>query len=185
MQETVLSFFFEYPKFALLISIIINVVISVLGFIPSFFLTAANILFFGFWKGTFISFIGEAVGAIISFYIYRKGFKRFNNKIDHLKYPSLRKLIKVTGLEAFTLILAFRLFPFIPSGFVNIFAALGKMSVFIFVLASSLGKIPALLIESYTVHQVMNFTIQGKIILLVTSSFLFGYVLLKIKKRTH
>jgi uncharacterized membrane protein YdjX (TVP38/TMEM64 family) len=38
-----------------IISIFLNIVISILTVIPSFFLTAANIYVFGFWEGTFLS----------------------------------------------------------------------------------------------------------------------------------
>jgi uncharacterized membrane protein YdjX (TVP38/TMEM64 family) len=51
--------------FAIVVSIFINIVISVAGVIPSFFITAANTPFFGFSTGLIISFIGECVGEAI------------------------------------------------------------------------------------------------------------------------
>ena len=47
------------------------------GVIPSVFLTGANLIVSGFWPGTFISFVGEVLGAIVSFLLYRKGFKNY------------------------------------------------------------------------------------------------------------
>ncbi len=76
MQEQILEFFQEYAQLALLFSIIISIVIAVLGVVPSVFITGANILFFGFWKGTVISFLGESLGAAVAFFLYRKGFKQ-------------------------------------------------------------------------------------------------------------
>jgi uncharacterized membrane protein YdjX (TVP38/TMEM64 family) len=61
---------------AIFVSIIINIIISILGVVSSFFITAANIGFFGFGNGLLISITGEAIGAIISFYLYRKGLKK-------------------------------------------------------------------------------------------------------------
>ncbi|NNU91543.1 hypothetical protein ETB99_13830, partial [Anoxybacillus sp. CHMUD] len=67
MEQQIIALFRTYEPFAFFISIAINIVISILGVVPSVFLTAANLAVFGFWKGTFLSFVGEAVGAIVSF----------------------------------------------------------------------------------------------------------------------
>lgn len=170
-MEQVLLFFNNNSDIAILISIIINVFISVLGVLPSFFLTAANITFFGFYKGTFISFLGESIGAIISFYVYRKGFKKFNLKLEGEKYKKAKRLLEVEGLDAFYLILGLRLFPFVPSGVINIFAALGKVSAIIFIISSSLGKVPALIIEAFTVLQIVKYNDLAKIILIIISLY--------------
>ena len=75
-----------------MISIFLSILIAVIGVLPSFFITATNILFFGFWNGTFISFIGESVGAAIAFILYRKGFKKaMESRL--LKYEKLKKLL--------------------------------------------------------------------------------------------
>ena len=76
MKETVLHLFEMHPQAAIGISLLLSILVAVAGILPSFFITAANILFFGFWEGTLISFIGEAVGALIAFWLYRKGFKK-------------------------------------------------------------------------------------------------------------
>lgn len=176
MKEHILALFREYPQAALLISILINVVIAVLGVVPSFFLTAANIFFFGFWQGTLISFLGEAVGAVVAFLLYRKGFKK---TIDQQlqKFPKAQKLIDAEGKEAFLLIISLRLLPFVPSGIVTFAAAVGRVSPLLFGIASSLGKLPALLIEAYSVYQVTQFTWQGKVILAITSLVLLYFAL--------
>ena len=76
MVENLLRLFKEYQDLAIVISICISIIIAVLGVVPSVFITAANILFFGFWNGMFISFLGEAIGAGIAFLLYRRGFKK-------------------------------------------------------------------------------------------------------------
>jgi uncharacterized membrane protein YdjX (TVP38/TMEM64 family) len=175
MENQVIQLFSEYPQFALIISVFINIFVAVLGVVPSVFITGANIIFFGFWTGTFISFLGEVIGALVAFYLYRRGFKKLSQK--HLeKFPKLKRLIDVKGKEAFTLILSLRLFPFIPSGLITFAASIGKVSIGIFFTASSLGKVPALLIEAYSVYQVTQFGWQGKVILLVTACYLIFLV---------
>ncbi|WP_425262708.1 hypothetical protein [Paenibacillus thermotolerans] len=64
-----------------------------------------------------------------------------------------------------------RLLPFIPSGFVTFASSIGKVSSGVFLLASTIGKAPALLMEAYSVYQVTKFGWQGKLILLLAASY--------------
>ena len=181
MQQQLLQWFEGSPQLAVLISLGISVLIAVVGVLPSVFITAANILFFGFWQGTLISFAGEALGAAIAFLLYRKGFKKLSQKgLD--KYPKVKALIEAEGRQAFGLIFSFRLLPFVPSGLVTFAAAVGKVGLLLFVAASSLGKIPALLIEAYSVYQVTEFGWQGKLILALAAVGII-YWLLKSRKQ--
>lgn len=180
MINSLLQLFREYHDLAIIISIIISIIIALLGVVPSVFITAANILFFGFWSGTFISFLGEAIGAGIAFILYRKGFKNtVEKKLD--KYPKVKSLLKAENKEAFYLIFSLRLIPFVPSGLITFAAAVGKVSFLIFIIASSLGKLPALLIEAYSVNAVTQFGWQGKVILLIVALALLFWVIKKKK----
>lgn len=181
MEEQLIHYFREYEHVAILISIGVNIIVAVLGIVPSFFVTGANLIFFGFWMGTFISFIGEAVGAIIAFYLYRKGFKRFSEKPLN-SYPKLKQLIHLRGKEAFLLILSLRLLPFMPSGLVTLAGAVGSVSFLVFAVASSIGKIPALLIEAYSVYQITQFEWQGKLIITIGAVYMM-YVVWKKRRR--
>lgn len=178
MQDQVLHFFHQYPHLAIITSLLLSIIIAVLGIAPSVFITGANILFFGFWPGAFISFLGEAIGAVVAFFLYRKGFKAKTQKAL-LKFPRLKQLIEAQGQQAFSLILSLRLLLFVPSGLVSFAAAIGKVSMSVFLIASSLGKIPALLIEAYSVYQVTQFGWQGKLVLTLIACIL---VYLAIKK---
>ena len=182
MEEQVIALFHTYPSIAFLLSIGINIVISILGVVPSVFLTAANLAVFGFWQGTFLSFIGEAVGAIVSFLLYRKGFRKLS-ETKWLSDPKVKRLLEAEGTEAFSLVLSLRLLPFVPSGLVTFVAAIGRMSLLLFLVASSLGKLPALLLEAYSVYQVMNWTWQGKVILTLVSAFLLMFTWKKITQK--
>jgi uncharacterized membrane protein YdjX (TVP38/TMEM64 family) len=171
----------QYPQLAVMISIFISILIAVIGVLPSFFITAANILFFGFWNGTLISFIGESIGAAIAFLLYRRGFKKtMESKL--LKYENLKKLLSAQNKEAFQLIFSLRLIPYVPSGLITFAAAIGNVSFNYFLVASSLGKIPALLLESYSVYGVTHFGWQGKLTLLLIG-LLLVYILIKQKNK--
>lgn len=180
MQEALLHYFKEYPQLAILISLGISIGIAVLGIVPSVFITAANILFFGFINGTLISFLGEAVGAAIAFLLYRKGFKKITTQ-KLQKYPALNRLMNAENKKAFSLIFSLRLIPFVPSGLITFAAAIGKVSFVVFLIASSLGKIPALLMEAGSVYEVTKFGWQGKLILVLVAAGLLYWIARKKK----
>ncbi|KSU83970.1 hypothetical protein AS180_21180 [Priestia veravalensis] len=174
MQSYLKSLLSTYPQIAVILSVLISIVVSILGFIPSTFVTAINLKIFGLWEGTIISFLGEVIEAIISFVLYRKGFNRIvEQKVS--KYPKVQQLLHVTGKEAFLMVFSLRLMPFVPSSIVTFLSAVGKMSPFHFFMASTLGKIPALAIEVYSTYQIVTWTKQGKFLLLCISIFLLVY----------
>lgn len=182
MREQVIELLQNYQQYAVFISIVINILISILGFIPSIFITAANLIVFDFWKGTFVSFIGEGLGAVISFIIYRKGLRKLS-KADSFQLSWVRKLLEVEGKEAFIVVFSLRLLPLIPSGVVTFFGAMGKMSLLIFALSSTLGKLPALLIEAYSAENVIQWTWEGKVILTVLAGGLLVSVVRNLSKK--
>lgn len=163
MKELVIQLFTAYEELAIVFSLFLNIFISILGLVPSVFLTAANIAVFGLVQGTFISLIGEVMGAVVSFILYRKGLRRFSSA-KFMVNPKISKLLNASGKEAFLLILSLRIMPFMPSGVVTFIAAIGKTSFLVFVTASTIGKVPALLLEAYSVNQLIQWTWQGKVI---------------------
>mgnify|MGYP000861103818 CR=1 FL=1 len=148
----------------------INIIIGISGVLPSYFVTGFNLAYFGFGWGLLVSFIGESLGAIVAFLLYRKGLKKpLLPKIE--KYPKLVILLNSEGKEASLLIIYLRMLPFMPSGLVTLGSALGKIKLLNFAIASSLGKIPAMLIEALTVYQVIEFNLAGKLVLLAAGSW--------------
>lgn len=180
MEEFVLDVFADYRQFAFWISIAISVLISILGVLPSVFVTAANIAFFGFTEGLYVSLAGEALGAIISFFMYRKGLNKINIQS---KNKFILKLQTAKGIEAFFLIFALRLFPFAPSGLVTLAGAGSGMGIINYSIASTVGKIPALLLEAYTVSRVINLDWQAQLILAVLSIIVIS-ILYYVRKRS-
>lgn len=176
MQESLLQLFKAHPQLAIIISILVSVLIAVIGVLPSVFITAANIIFFGFWNGTLISFLGEAIGAGVAFLLYRTGFKKTAEK-GFEKYPKVKRLMGAGNTEAFYLVFSLRLLPFVPSGLITFAAAIGKVSFTVFLIASSLGKLPALLIEAYSVNAVTEFGWQGKLILAAVAIAIVYWIL--------
>lgn len=181
MQEQLLEYFREYAGQAVLISILINTIVAVLGILPSFFVTGANIAFFGFWSGMLVSMAGEIVGAAAAFYLYRKGLRQLS-AVGLEKYPRIKRLLYSTGWEAFYLILALRILPFIPSGLVTFAGAMGRVSITVFLAASTLGKVPALFIESLAVYQALKISWRWEVMIQLALIVLL-YNLWKIRQR--
>ncbi|MFY0761869.1 VTT domain-containing protein [Metabacillus dongyingensis] len=155
MKEQLIKWLEISGPWAFIISLAANTIISLLAFVPSVFITAANLSFFGFAEGLLLSFSGEIFGLLVSFYVYRKGFS-FLKKTKAPKNAMLQNLSKTKGKDAFFLILALRIFPFAPSGAVTLAAAYSKVSAGVFFSASLIGKIPAVLIEGFAVQQVLK-----------------------------
>lgn len=177
MKEQLTELFQHYPYAAFFISILVSIIIAVLGVVPSFFITAANILSFGFVMGTLVSFLGESIGAMAAFILYRKGFKKkLGDAVQ--KFSGVKKLLEAEKREAFGLILSLRLIPFVPSGLITFAAAVGTVPSLTFFCASSLGKIPALFCEAGSVYAVTKFSWPAKI-LLMTIALLFLFAVAK------
>lgn len=168
MQETLLQFFEKYPQFAVLLSLALSIVVAILGVVPSVIITAANILFFGFWQGALLSLAGEAAGAALAFSLYRVGFRNAADKKLE-RFPKVQQLVQSANQPAFYLIFTLRLLPFVPSGLVTFAAAIGKVSFFTFLLASTLGKIPALFIEASAVYGSTQLGWQGKVLVTIVA----------------
>ncbi|MDM5205377.1 TVP38/TMEM64 family protein [Cytobacillus kochii] len=190
MENHLLEWFPTNPGLAAAISIGLNIIVAITGVLPSTFITIGTVGVFGFKIGLFILIIGEASGAIVSFFLYRKGlYKLFSaypkiNNIEKNKF--LFRLKNTKGITAFFIVILLRILPFVPSGAVTITAALSKIGLFSFSIASTLGKIPAMFIEAYSVSYVLNLKseLQFGLIIFVVILFLF-YLLWERKKNIN
>ena len=165
---------------AVLLSIFLNVLIAISGVLPSAFLTAANVAIFGFWGGFSVSLIGEIMGSLVAFGLYRKGFRHvISDKTKHA--PRLQKLLHASPREAFLFVIGLRMMPFVPSGLVTLYAAVGTMSFGSFALASSLGKLPALLLETSATYALVEWTQAGQYLVFLVAIGLVWSVWKKFK----
>ena len=160
--------------------LLLNAAAGALGFIPSFLLTGINVSSFGIIGGTVISLTGEIMGAVVGFYLYRFGFSKVQPAWKESRFWNFMRNQRT--ISVFFSILLFRLLPFVPSGLVTAGAALTTIRAFLFFIASSLGKIPAVLIEVAAVYgfiQVVPVAYQYAAVLLIVGIMLF----IKLRKR--
>jgi uncharacterized membrane protein YdjX (TVP38/TMEM64 family) len=184
MTEFILEWLPDNKLFSALASIVLNVIISISGFLPSAFLTAINIAVFDFKLGLLISIVGEAIGAILSFLLYRKGLIKLSNK-KQVKNKYLLRLKNTRGLEAICIVLLLRIVPFIPSGMVTLVASYSKMGMYSFGIASTLGKVPSLFIEAYAVNYALDLSKEWQITTLIFILLLFTAYVLWNKRNQH
>jgi uncharacterized membrane protein YdjX (TVP38/TMEM64 family) len=190
MEPMFLEYLASNPFLFLLISVTLNIIIAISGIIPSAFLTAANITVFGFKIGLALSIIGEALGAIISFLLYRKGIRKLSTRFtsrNRFLLALLERLKNTEGLGAIFLVLILRIMPFIPSGAVTLAAALSKIGIWSFAISSTIGKFPALYIEAYTVNEMLDFSTEFQIVSITILLVLWGlyYVMKKDRCKTE
>lgn len=153
--DNLINIFNEYRQWAIIISLSISILISLVGILPSIFITCANIIFFGPTAGFTISLIGETIGGYITLKIYRLGLKSTSEKIKG-KFPLLDKLLISEGIQAGIIIFEGRIIPFMPSGFVTLAASLSKVNDYIFILATLMGKIPSIALETLISIDLIN-----------------------------
>lgn len=173
VHAALLRIFEQHAEWAIVISLLLSVVVAIAGLVPSVFITAANIYFFGFWQGTFISMAGEAMGAAISFLLYHYWFqKTMQSKLQ--RFPKAAALVNTRGKEAAILVIGMRLLPMVPSGIVTFAAAIGPMGFYLFVLASTVGKIPALFLEAALVAGFLHAGWKIQLLMLIAGTIAIG-----------
>lgn len=166
----------NHSSIAIVISLLISIGVSLVGILPSVFITGANIVFFGPIKGFLISLVGETLGAYITFTVYRFGFKkRIEKHINDNRL--LSRIVNSEGKNAGLLIFQGRVIPFIPSGLITLAASISNVNSSIFIVSTLLGKAPSIALEALVSYDIINIynnwirlviTIIGLILLILT-----------------
>lgn len=95
--------------------------------------------------GGVITWIGSAVASILMFLFVRYGYQEWGSRLLQ-RHHRLGQVTELFEKNAFLTILFTRFIPFIPSILINVYSALSRVSFAVYTLASSLGKIPAMLL---------------------------------------
>ncbi|PLR99289.1 TVP38/TMEM64 family protein [Bacillus sp. T33-2] len=103
---------------------------------------------FGVWQGLGISLVGIAIGTLIMFSMARYGFQNWAQKTLE-KYPKAKEYENLFNQNAFLGILIVRIIPVIPSPVVNILCGVSTVSWMKFLVASLIGKLPAVFIFTF------------------------------------
>ncbi len=127
--------------FAPVISMSLMVLQAFIAPIPSFLITGANGIIFGFYWGVAISWAGAMLGAAGTFYLARllgaDFVKKFEKSSDLMK-----KVDEISRKHGAKVIFIGRLLPFVSFDFLSYAAGLSTLKPIPFLLATALGMIP-------------------------------------------
>lgn len=154
--------------YAVFVSFFIDVVINIVGFLPSIFISTANGLIFGLFWGTIISWLAETTGVLISFWVMRVLFRELAKKI----IAKSCVLTKLDSYKSWTAVAVARAIPYMPNGLVTAICALSGMSFAYHGFGSLIGKLPSVALEVIIGHDLVNFeehSMRLTIVILVVS----------------
>lgn len=120
--------------YMLILTFVLMFVQNVFTLIPLVIVLSINITFFGFVNGLIWSWFLSLIGATIVFFCVRYFFKDLiNNKInDRFKMKENQK--------DFMYVFIARIFPFFPTGIVNMVAGISSIKFSHFIIATSIGN---------------------------------------------
>lgn len=141
----------SFGVWAMVVSMIIDIVINIVGFLPSIFISTANGVLFGIGTGTVVSWLAETIGVIISFFFMRTLFRNKAKQVIE-KSRMLSKLDEYSTLKA--MIIA-RAVPYSPNGLVTALGALSRISYRDYAIGCLIGKLPSVAVEVIVGHDVV------------------------------
>ena len=153
---TIVEILRSYGMWAMVVSMVIDILINVLGFLPSIFISTANGVVFGIVPGVIISWLAESIGVIISFWLMRKFFRESAQCLID-KSNCLKKIDEFSGANGFKMMLVARSLPYFPSGIITAVGALSSIRFRDYVLATLIGKFPSTALEVVVGHDLVNY----------------------------
>lgn len=146
----------SYGTWAMVVSMAIGILINVLGFLPSIFISTANGVVFGIVPGVIISWLAESIGVIISFWLMRSVLRQSAERLI-IKNKYLKRIDDFSGENGFKLMLLMRSLPYFPSGVITAMGAVSSISFRDYVLATLIGKFPAVALEVVVGHDLVSY----------------------------
>ncbi|AMA73816.1 MULTISPECIES: TVP38/TMEM64 family protein [Aneurinibacillus] len=183
--EQIAAYIQSYGWVAFFISIIAIVLQTFFPIVPFVLLAGANVVAFGLWPGFAISWVGAVLAALANFLLARYvGREWADRKWGHHSFA--KNLNKYAETKGFIVILFARWVPVLPSSAVNTAAGISKVCFRTFLLATTLGKGPAVLFESVVGHYLVHWEQhKGKLLFIAFGLCLFmlGISYVKRKKK--
>ncbi len=146
----------SYGPMAMVISFVLDVVVNMVGFLPSIFFSTANGLVFGLVPGIILSWLAECVGVTISFVIMRYLLRDSAAKVIK-KHKFLLKVDDFSGKNGLQVMLFARAIPYFPSGIITALGAISQISLRDYIIANLIGKLPSTALEVMVGHDAVMF----------------------------
>ncbi|MFP3726350.1 TVP38/TMEM64 family protein [Priestia filamentosa] len=170
--------------FSLIVGILVVATTVFFPIIPFAILAGVIGGVFGTVQGILISLTGAMLGTMLLFFLSRYGFKDWaQTKLR--KYPKLEEYQRLLEKNAFFAILFVRLVPIIPSPVVNIVSGLSRVNWFVFFIASTIGKIPNIVIISiagahFTDNKLFSIGLYGAYFIII---FIINFIYIQRKMK--
>ncbi|MFB4162030.1 TVP38/TMEM64 family protein [Geomicrobium sp. JSM 1781026] len=130
---------------SILITAAIATLLSLFPIIPYPIIGGILGAIYGSVLGSFVTWVGSAAASIIMFMFVRYGYQDWGERVLN-RYATLARINGLFERNAFMTIFLTRLIPIVPSIIVNIYSALSRVGFWGYAIASSLGKIPSMIL---------------------------------------
>ncbi|MBB5174468.1 TVP38/TMEM64 family protein [Texcoconibacillus texcoconensis] len=110
---------------------------------------------YGSALGGLVTWLGSTFASLIMFIFVRYWFQDIGVQLLH-RYQTLGKITLLFERNAFMTIFVTRLIPIIPSIIINVYSAMSRIGFAAYAIASSLGKIPAMILFAVIGELVMT-----------------------------
>jgi uncharacterized membrane protein YdjX (TVP38/TMEM64 family) len=162
-----------------LFGVLIIMLESIIPILPLGVFVALNIFAYGSVLGFVISWLSTIAGCLISFYLFRKGFR----KILWIKIENKERLVNamnyISNVKLYNVVLLIAL-PFTPAFLINIIAGLSKIPVKRFLVALLIGKLSVIYFWGYIGTTIIESVSNPSIIIKITVMLLIAYIISKI-----
>lgn len=144
----------SFGSAAIMVTLVLFIVMTFTIVFPFMILSGAAGIVFGLWEGIFISWAGEVLGAAFMF-IFARYFFRTLIEAWIVKSPYLKQVDDYSATNGFKALLIARLLPLAPSGIITAVAAISRITVRDFCLATAIGKLPPVVIKVLLGHDLV------------------------------
>jgi uncharacterized membrane protein YdjX (TVP38/TMEM64 family) len=114
-----------------------------LVFIPASVLTFAAGAVWGFWGGTVLVLAGNGLGSLLCLLLTRYLFRNAASRLFH-RHKKWKAVVRAVQHDGWKIVFWTRLSPVMPFSLINYSLGLTKISAWQFLLATTLGSVPAI-----------------------------------------
>ncbi len=154
-QEPLLLWFQQTKESSIFVTMFIGTLFALFPIIPFPIIGGIIGAMYGTFLGGFVTWVASTLASLIMFLFIRYVFQNWGLKIIN-RYEKLEMMTRMFERNAFITILVSRLIPFIPSIIVNAYSAVSRVSFISYAVASSLGKIPSMLLFAVLGHSIVS-----------------------------
>ena len=181
-MDEIAEYIQDFGPMAMVVSMLLDIFVNAVGFLPAIFISTANGLVFGMWPGIIISWLAETIGVVISFYIMRYFLRDTADKLI-AKSTVLMKVDDFSGKNGFVVMLFARSLPYFPSGVITALGAISKIKPRDYILANLIGKFPSTALEVAIGTDIVNFQENmGRLGIIVLVAGVVYFILWKVYK---